>query len=142
VNYEGQAAVELEMAADSNVKEEYPFEIQATEWPMIVDATEMMKGIVQDSVRGLTPSFISAKFHGTVARLVVETCRRIRSESGLERVVLSGGVFQNILLLDWAFRGLREAGFEVYTHHLVPTNDGGISLGQAVIAHRRCFQCV
>jgi hydrogenase maturation protein HypF len=141
VNYEGQAAVELEMAADSNVKEEYPFEIQATEWPMIVDPMEMMKGILQDSVLGLTPSFISAKFHGTMARLVVETCRRIRSESGLERVVLSGGVFQNILLLDWALRGLREAGFDVYTHHLVPTNDGGISLGQAVIAHRRCFQC-
>jgi len=142
VNYEGQAAVELEMAADSGVKEEYAFDNRATERPMIIDPMEMIRGIVQDSVRGLPPSFISAKFHGTVARLVVETCRGIRSESGLNRVVLSGGVFQNRLLLDQVFHGLGQAGFKVYTHHLVPTNDGGISLGQAVIAHQRCFQCV
>ena len=62
-------------------------------------------------------------------------------EKGLNRVVLSGGVFQNIFLLSLVTKGLKESGFEVYTHHLVPTNDGGISLGQAVIAHMRLFQC-
>jgi len=142
VNYEGQAAIELEMAADAKVKEEYPFKIQETQRPMIVDPIEMVKGIVQDLIRGFPRSFISGKFHRTIARLVVETCRRIRLESGLDRAVLSGGVFQNTLLLEWVFHGLKQAGFEVYTHHLVPTNDGGISLGQAVIAHMRCFQCV
>jgi len=142
VNYEGQAAIELEMAADAKVKEEYPFKIQETQRPMIVDPIEMVKGIVQDLIRGFPRSFISGKFHRTIARLVVETCRRIRLESGLDRVVLSGGVFQNTLLLEWVLHGLKQAGFEVYTHHLVPTNDGGISLGQAVIAHMRCFQCV
>jgi hydrogenase maturation protein HypF len=142
VNYEGQAAIELEMAADAEAKEEYPFKIQETQSPMIVDPIEMVKGIVQDLIAGCPRSFISGKFHRSIARIVVETCRRIRLESGLNRVVLSGGVFQNTLLLELVFHGLKQAGFEVYTHHLVPTNDGGVSLGQAVIAHMRCFQCV
>jgi hydrogenase maturation protein HypF len=142
VNYEGQAAIELEMAADAEGKEEYPFKIQEKEQPMVLDPTETVREVVQDLIRGLSSSLISGKFHRTVARLVVETCSRIRSDSGLDRVVLSGGVFQNTLLLALVFDGLKEAGFRVYTHHLVPTNDGGISLGQAVIAHMRCFQCV
>jgi hydrogenase maturation protein HypF len=142
VNYEGQAAIELEMMADAQVKEEYPFEIQEKDQPMVLDLTETVREVVQDLIRGLSSSLISGKFHRTVARLVVETCRRIRLDSGLDRVVLSGGVFQNTLLLALVFDGLKAAGFRVYTHHLVPTNDGGISLGQAVIAHMRCFQCV
>ena len=142
VNYEGQAAIELEMAADADVKEEYPFGIQEEVRPMVLDPMETVREVVRDLIRGLSPSRISGKFHRTVARLVVETCRRIRLDSGLDRVVLSGGVFQNTLLLALVFDGLKGAGFKVYTHHLVPTNDGGISLGQAVIAHRRCFQCV
>jgi hydrogenase maturation protein HypF len=142
VNYEGQAAIELEMAADAEGKEEYPFKIQEKEQPMVLDPAEMVREVVQDLIRGLSPSLISGKFHRSIARIVVETCRRIRLDSGLNRVVLSGGVFQNTLLLELVFHGLKQAGFEVYTHHLVPTNDGGISLGQAVIAHMRCFQCV
>jgi len=141
VNYEGQAAIELEMMADPEEKGEYPFEIQEKEQPLVVDPLKMVRGIVQDLNRGLSPSCISGKFHRTVARLVVETCKRIRLDTGLDRVVLSGGVFQNTLLLTLVFDLLEEAGFEVYTHHLVPTNDGGISLGQAVVAHMRCFQC-
>jgi hydrogenase maturation protein HypF len=142
VNYEGQAAIELEMIADPEEKEPYPFEILEKEKPLVIDPMEMVRGIVQDLIRHHSPSRISGKFHRTMARLVVETCRRIRSNSGLDRVVLSGGVFQNALLLALVFDGLRDNGFEVYTHHLVPANDGGISLGQAVIAHMRCFQCV
>jgi hydrogenase maturation protein HypF len=142
VNYEGQAAIELEMMADPEIKEEYPFEILEKEQPRVLDPTEIVRGIVHDLIRDRPRSCISGKFHRTVARLVVETCITIRSDTGLDRVVLSGGVFQNILLLTLVFDGLKEAGFEVYTHHLVPANDGGISLGQAVIAHMRCFQCV
>jgi hydrogenase maturation protein HypF len=142
VNYEGQAAVELEMLADPEGKDEYPFEIRDKERPMVVDPMQTVRGIVQDLIQGHSPSRISGKFHRTVARLVVETCKRIRLESGLDRVVLSGGVFQNTLLLALGFDGLKESGFKVYTHRLVPANDGGISLGQAVIAHMRCFQCV
>ncbi len=77
---------------------------------------------------------ISARFHNTLAAAIVETCRRIRGESGLERVCLSGGTFQNMRLLGTVAPGLRAAGFEVFLHAQVPPNDGGIALGQAAIA--------
>ena len=137
VRYEGQAAIELENIADHGVKEEYPLAIRKDENPMTIDPSEMIRGIVRDLTEGSSSSKISGKFHRTVARLIIETCEAIRSEKRLNRVVLSGGVFQNTLLLSLSTKGLQESGFEVYTHHLVPTNDGGISLGQAVIGHMR-----
>ena len=141
VRYEGQAAIELEKIADPGVKEAYPFCLREDGVPMTIDPTEMTRRIVRDLIEGTPSSRIAGKFHRTVARLIVETCEVIRSKHGLGRVVLSGGVFQNILLLSLVTESLRNSGFHVYTHHLVPTNDGGISLGQAVIAHMRLFQC-
>ena len=140
VHYEGQAAIELEMVADRSVKERYSFHIHKDENPMVIDPAETIRGIVGDLTHGAPSSKISGKFHQTISRLIVETCETIRSKEKLTRVVLSGGVFQNIFLLSLVTEGLRESGFEVYTHHLVPTNDGGISLGQAVIAQMRLFQ--
>ena len=142
VHYEGQAAIELEMIADHEVKEEYPFLIKKDERPMVIDPTGIIRGVVHDLVEKTSPSIISGKFHRTVARFIVETCEAIRSGEGLNRVVLSGGVFQNFSLLSFVTKGLKRSGFEVYTHHLVPTNDGGISLGQAVICHMKLFQCI
>ena len=140
VRYEGQAAIELEKIADPGVREEYFFHTEKDLSPMTIDPTEIIRGIVRDQIGGASSSVISGKFHRTIARLIIETCETIRSRVGLSRVVLSGGVFQNILLLSLVTRGLRDSGFDVYTHHLVPTNDGGISLGQAVIAHRRLLK--
>jgi hydrogenase maturation protein HypF len=140
VHYEGQAAIEMEMIADHGVKDEYPFILHQDEDPMVVDSKEMIRGIVSDLLDGVPSSRISGKFHQTIARLIVETCKTIRTKESLNRVVLSGGVFQNIFLLSLVTEGLKRSGFDVYIHHLVPTNDGGISLGQAVIAHRRLFQ--
>jgi hydrogenase maturation protein HypF len=77
---------------------------------------------------------ISARFHETLAVIVDDMCRRLRDASGLDRVVLSGGVFQNIRLLSRCMELLAESGFKVFIHSRVPANDGGISLGQAVIA--------
>jgi hydrogenase maturation protein HypF len=108
---------------------------------MVVDPAEMVRGIVHDLIDGAPTSEISGKFHQTISRIVVETCETIRSDEKLNRVVLSGGVFQNMFLLSLVTEGLKRSDFDVYTHHLVPTNDGGISLGQAVIAHMRLFQC-
>ena len=142
VHYEGQAAIELEMIADHEVKEEYPFLIKKDERPMVIDPTGIIRGVVHDLVEKTSPSIISGKFHRTVARFIVETCEAIRSGEGLNRVVLSGGVFQNFSLLSFVTKGMERSGFEVYTHHLVPTNDGGISLGQAVICHTKLFQCI
>jgi hydrogenase maturation protein HypF len=141
VHYEGQAAIELEKIADDGVKEAYLFCLREDEKPMAIDPTEMIRGIVHDLIEGAPTSKISGKFHQTISRIIVETCETIRSKEKLNRVVLSGGVFQNILLLSLVTEGLKRSGFAVYTHHLVPTNDGGISLGQAVVAHMRLFQC-
>jgi hydrogenase maturation protein HypF len=141
VHYEGQAAIELEMIADHGAKEEYPFHIYKDEKPMVIDPTEMIRGIVCNLIDGISSSKISGKFHRTIARLIIETCEKIRSREKLNQVVLSGGVFQNIFLLSLITEGLKRSGFNVYTHHLVPTNDGGISLGQAVICQMRRFQC-
>ena len=140
VRYEGQAAIELEMIADHGVKEEYPFQNHEDAVPMVIDPAEMIRGIVRDLIDGVPSSKISGKFHRTLSRMIGETCETIRSKEKLNRVVLSGGVFQNIFLLSLVTEDLKRSSFDVYTHHLVPANDGGISLGQAVIAHMRLFK--
>jgi hydrogenase maturation protein HypF len=140
VHYEGQAAIELEMIADPGGGAEYPFRIHREENQMVIDPIETVKGVVQDLMGNVPAAKISGKFHHSIASLIIQTCEMIRSDEKLNRVVLSGGVFQNILLLSLVTKGLRELGFDVYTHHLVPTNDGGISLGQAVIGHMKLFQ--
>ena len=141
VHYEGQAAIELEMIADHEVREVYSFHIQKDECPMAIDPVEIIRGVVSDLTKGISPSKISGKFHRTIACLIIETCEVNRSKEGLNRVVLSGGVFQNIFILSLVTKELKRSGFEVYTHHLVPANDGGISLGQAVVCQMRLFQC-
>jgi hydrogenase maturation protein HypF len=140
VHYEGQAAIELEMIADPEVRGQYPFHIHQEERPMGINTIEIIRGVVHDLMKNVSALKISGKFHRTIASLIINICDVIRSKERLNRVVLSGGVFQNIFLLSLVTKGLKESGFEVYTHHLVPTNDGGISLGQAVIAHMRLFQ--
>jgi hydrogenase maturation protein HypF len=77
---------------------------------------------------------IYAKFHFTVVRLFTDFCKKLRHRSGLNRVALSGGAFQNTILLEGFIRSLEKNGFKVYSHSKVPANDGGISLGQAVVA--------
>jgi hydrogenase maturation protein HypF len=141
VRYEGQAAIELEMIADPEVRGQYPFHVHQEEKPMVIDLRETVRGVVHDLVENVSPSTISGKFHRTIASLVIHACDLIRSQESLNRVVLSGGVFQNIFLLSLVTTGLKKSGFDVYVHHSVPANDGGISLGQAVIAHMRLFQC-
>ena len=140
VHYEGQAAIEMEMMADHGVKEEYPFRKHEDEGSMVIDSTELIRGVVRDLTDGLPASKISGKFHRTIFRMIVETCETIRSKKKLNEVVLSGGVFQNLFLLSLVTEELKRSGFDVYTHHLVPPNDGGISLGQAVIAHMKLFE--
>jgi hydrogenase maturation protein HypF len=107
---------------------------------MVIDPAGIVRGVVSDLVEGTGRSKISARFHQTIATLIIDACEAIRMASGLNRVALSGGVFQNMILLASVTRGLRHSGFEVYTHQLVPTNDGCISLGQAVIGHMRLFE--
>jgi len=136
IDYEAQAAIELEMAADEGEREPYPFSIEAQGDAGVVRLRGLFEGLLADIEDGAGRGAMSGRFHGTVAAIVAEMCRRIAAETGIRTVALSGGVFQNRLLLRLAEAALRDAGFEVLTHAEVPTNDGGVSLGQAVVA---CF---
>jgi hydrogenase maturation protein HypF len=134
VTFEGQAAIALETAADPGVKERYEFDLQQKE-PIVVDLRQTIATIVKEVARNRPAAEISARFHNTLSAAIVEVCCRIRKSDGLDRVCLSGGVFQNHLLLGLTAAELRRLGFGVFLHAMVPANDGGISLGQAVIAN-------
>ncbi len=134
VTFEGQAAIELEMIADPSVERAYPYAIADGDVVQL-DMRPMIEAIVGELARGISANEISAAFHNTLAAAMVEVCGGIRKEENLNRLCLSGGTFQNVLLLGRTVAGLRRNGFEVFLHTLVPPNDGGIALGQAVIAN-------
>jgi hydrogenase maturation protein HypF len=133
VCYEGQAAMELEMLAEEKTKKTYDYEwVSGNAHKILLEP--MVRGLVRDVEKGIRPSEISSRFHMTLIHLFTELCEVVKKESGLKRVVLSGGVFQNSVLLTGLIRALEEKSFQVFAHRIVPTNDGGISLGQAVFA--------
>jgi hydrogenase maturation protein HypF len=134
VSFEGQAAITLESAAGVGINERYGFLVGDGD-PMEIDMRPTITEIVRDMTSQKPISYISACFHNTVAAVIVEVCQRLRQQGGLNRVCLSGGVFQNAYLLERTVEGLYGCAFEVFLHALVPPNDGGISLGQAVIAN-------
>jgi hydrogenase maturation protein HypF len=137
-NYEGQAAIELEQIADSGSWDKYEFVVSQD--GSIIRPQEVIRRAVEDLLGGISPQVISARFHLGVADLIASTSCRLRDERKLNRVVLSGGVFQNMFLLRAASAMLHSAGFEVFTHSRVPPNDGGISLGQAAIANAQLLR--
>ena len=136
-NFEGQAAIELENLAAPVVGSPYPFEVTAGSSPIMIDMRSAIVQIVAELHAGESPSVIAARFHETIAAVVVDICRRVQASDGLSRVCLSGGTFQNRLLTERCQRLLTERGFEVFLHAHVPPNDGGIALGQAVIASHK-----
>ena len=131
--YEGQAAIELEAMA-SSAEGAYPFTL-AGDATFEIDLRSTVEAMVKEYRSGVSVADVSAKFHRTVACVVRDACIRIRDLDGLNRVCLSGGVFQNLRLLRHTVDELRAQRFEVFVHHRVPANDGGISLGQAVVAN-------
>ena len=138
VTYEGQAAIELEGRADGPVEESYDWRlIRGEAGEVEIDACPMIEAIVNDLVKGVSIGAISSVFHSTIADIVVKVCSNMRDETGLNQVALSGGVFQNMLLHEMTLKRLTDRGFEVFRHSLIPCNDGGIALGQAVVAARR-----
>jgi hydrogenase maturation protein HypF len=135
--YEGQAAVELELAADGPASRGYPFRLRSEDEGWIVETREILRGVVEDLLSGRATGKISSKFHRTMADVVVAGCEKIREAGGTTAVALSGGTFQNMLLLNQVVRFLEEKGFEIYRHRRVPANDGGLALGQAILADRK-----
>jgi hydrogenase maturation protein HypF len=134
--YEGQAAIELEALANPAETGYYEFEVGSTEF----DPAPLWQQLLADWRRGLPTSTLAARFHNSLVALNVDLCQRIRQETGIRTVALSGGVWQNRFLLERTFQQLRSAGFQVLTHRRVPTNDGGLALGQAMVAARTASQ--
>jgi hydrogenase maturation protein HypF len=141
INYEGQAAMELEYAAGSeNSNGVYPFPISgrmeagakahAQIPPITVDWEPLIRAVLQDIQNEIPLAMISKKFHNTLAEIIVEVARRFAEK----RVVLTGGCFQNRILLERAVQRLRAEGFRPYWHQRIPPNDGGLSVGQVVAA--------
>jgi hydrogenase maturation protein HypF len=130
INYEAQAAIEFEAQVDPEESAVYEFALDGD----TIDASPLVRAVVADVRNGIPLGRIAARFHNGVSEMVVQVCKLMGERSGSSRVVLSGGVWQNLVLLRRTIGLLRKSGFEVYIHRLVPTNDGGICLGQAAIA--------
>ena len=122
------------MTAGVGEAEAYAYHWQAIGDSCRMEVAPIIEGVVADLADGLPGPQISRRFHATLTALFSALCREIRQASGLDRVVMSGGVFQNVLLATALSRELEHQGFKVFTQRLVPPNDGGISLGQAVAA--------
>lgn len=129
--FEGEPAIMLEMIASNSIEESYPFSVTG-EGEYIVDTAPMILSIIEDLKNNVPVGRISMRFHETIVRLTVELAETIRLEEDVKNIVLSGGVFQNRILSSRIKRAMEERGLRVFFNNLIPTNDGGISLGQAV----------
>jgi hydrogenase maturation protein HypF len=144
VSYEGQAAIELEgLASVVAPAGTYPFAIDETrvesadESQLVVDTRPLIRAVAEDADRGTAAEIVARRFHSTLVEIIARVCGRVRTATGLEAVTLSGGVFLNALLTRESCSRLRDEGFRVYRHRLVPPNDGGLSLGQLAVAAAR-----
>ncbi|HEY1484366.1 MAG TPA: carbamoyltransferase HypF [Candidatus Acidoferrum sp.] len=138
VNYEAQAAIELEMAARESADQgSYAFDLLQKESGWEISTRSLFESILKDMRNQVHARDMSRRFHNGLAAVFAETAETIRGSSALNRVCLSGGCFQNALLFEALHGLLRQKGFEVYYHSEVPTGDGGISLGQALVASHR-----
>ena len=127
--YEAEAPMRLESIIDDTVNEKYEYIITNT-----IDVKNIIKGIVNDIIKGEQASTISAKFHNSIVSIILDAASKIRQETGINSVVLSGGLFQNSYILRKSENLLQNKQFDLYTHSRVPSNDGGIALGQLVVA--------
>lgn len=133
--YEGQAAIMLEMEISNRHTEEfYSYGWTQGSESYLISSKPIIQGIVNDLLKGTGSGVISYKFHLTIIKLFADLCLQLKQETGIDRIVLSGGVFQNATLLAGLNRELQKQGLRVFSQSRVPTNDGGISLGQAAIA--------
>jgi hydrogenase maturation protein HypF len=130
VRDEAQAAIELEALVDPAGEGAYSLDITGMDF----DAAPVFRSAVADLRAGVGRPRLAARFHNGLAAAMVEVARRARAATGVERVVLSGGVWQNMVLLERVLDGLEQAGLEVVIHRRVPANDGGLALGQAAVA--------
>jgi hydrogenase maturation protein HypF len=132
VSYEGQAAIEFEQLVDASERGCYVARIEDGT-PLVVHGEDLVAALLGDVHAAVPAPVVAARFHNGLAAVVTEVCELLRRETGLDTVALSGGVFQNVVLVERCVVGLEAAGFRVLTHRRVPPNDGGVSLGQAAV---------
>ena len=130
--FEAEAPMRLESAINKVCKEKYKYTFNGT-----ISFEQTIKGIVDDIINSVEPSVISAKFHNAIISVILDVVNSVKEKYNLNKVVLSGGVFQNRYLIENTERLLKENKFEVYTHSKVPSNDGGVALGQLAVAAKR-----
>ena len=135
--YDGHPAMLLEQAASESATFEYPFELDEEEGRVVLDTRPIVCAVVKDLSKGRSPSDVAGRFHRTMAAGVLSVCRLLRGRTGLTRVCLGGGVFQNELLTSDLAARLGACDFEVFVPREVPVGDGGIALGQVLVAHGR-----
>jgi hydrogenase maturation protein HypF len=138
VTYEAQAAIELEMAMAGHADDSaYPLAVRSEGPETVVDTQPLFAALVEDLRRGAPAGVISRRFHNGLVLTFTRLAELLRTRTDLNRVCLSGGTFQNTFLLESLSLRLKAAGFEVFTHSEVPAGDGGLSLGQALVAAHR-----
>ena len=134
ISYEGQAAMELESICLPKINNSYGFDIIEKEKEYIIEPKKIIVEVIRDLKKGIDKGIMAAKFHNTVAQFTLKLCVKIREKTKINKVAISGGVFQNKYLTEKVISLLESREFVVFSHKKVPPNDGGISLGQAVIA--------
>lgn len=137
VSYEGQAAIELEMAADTDEWGRYELSLGEEDGQLILDPRPLVRSVVADLEAGVRVPTVASRIHNGVAEAAARTCRVVADRRGVRTVVLSGGVFQNVLLLERTAAMLDRGGFRVLVPERLPPNDGGLSFGQAAVACAR-----
>ncbi|MEN6579831.1 MAG: carbamoyltransferase HypF, partial [Anaerolineaceae bacterium] len=130
ISYEAQNAIALETIADPDEQSSYDFAIEDDQ----ILVSPVIQAIVEDIKQKMAPAVISARFHNGLSACVVNVSQQIRSQTGLRQVALSGGVWQNKTLITHTITALRASGFDVFWPRKLPTNDGGVSFGQALVA--------
>jgi hydrogenase maturation protein HypF len=137
INYEGQAAIELEAACDAGERGRYPVSLDDVDGMLVIDPCELIAAVCADIAAGVGAGVIASRFHAAIAAVTVDACSSLAALNGTELVVLSGGVFLNRRLLENVSAGLRARGVHVLTPQRLPIGDGGISYGQVAVAARR-----
>jgi hydrogenase maturation protein HypF len=135
--FEAELPIELERMVYEDTPGSYSFDIKNERGSFIISFSKTVRGVMKDSSKGLAKGAISAKFHNTVAEAILDTAKKIRGRFKIDKVVLSGGVFQNIYLKERTKVLLRKNGFDLNADSGVPINDSGIPIGQIAIANLR-----
>ncbi|PRR81531.1 carbamoyltransferase HypF [Clostridium vincentii] len=137
VTFEGEAAIYLENIASLGDRGSYDFDIDVINGMYIINTDKILIGIIKNLKEKISKCVISMSFHNTIIKFTVDLCVKISEDYGIKKVALSGGVFQNKILLEEIYNRLKRRGFIVYINREIPCNDGGIALGQLVIANER-----